>query len=100
MLDLSAIPILDHHCHALLRHQKPFTAVEFQRFFTESTDPTVHAIHVPHTIFFRWATKELATFLGCEPTPTARKAQGARRTRGPGLYQRAKIFRRLRHNIA
>ncbi|MCB0121414.1 MAG: amidohydrolase family protein [Caldilineaceae bacterium] len=71
MLDLSTIPILDHHCHALLRRQEGFTAVEFQRFFTESTDLTMHAEHVPHTIFFRWATKELAGFHGCEPTPAA-----------------------------
>lgn len=71
MLDLSAIPILDHHCHALLRRQEAFTTVEFQRFFTESADPIMHADHVPHTIFFRWATKELAIFHGCEPTPAA-----------------------------
>lgn len=78
MLDLSAIPILDHHCHALMRQQEPLDAVAFQRYFTESADPAMHATHVPHTIFYRWAIKELATFFGCEPTPdtllTARAA--------------------------
>lgn len=67
MLDLSTIPILDHHCHALLRNGGPFTAVEFQRFFTESGDATMRAQHVPYTVFYRWAIKELAAFLDCAP---------------------------------
>ena len=71
MLDLTTIPILDHHCHALLRRGEPFTAVEFQRFFTESSDPIICVDHVPHSLFFRWAIKELAHFLGCDATPTA-----------------------------
>jgi predicted TIM-barrel fold metal-dependent hydrolase len=71
MLDLTTIPILDHHCHALLRRAAPFTALEFQRFFTESSDPTICANHVPNSLFYRWAIKELATFLGCEQTPAA-----------------------------
>lgn len=71
MLDLSTISILDHHCHALLRNGGPFTALEFQRFFTESSDATIRARHVPNTVFYRWAIKELATFLGCAPTAEA-----------------------------
>lgn len=67
MLDLSTIPILDHHCHALLRNGGPFTALEFQRFFTESGDAIMRAQHVPNTVFYRWAVKELAAFLGCAP---------------------------------
>lgn len=71
MLELTTIPILDHHCHALLRRAEPFTAVEFQRFFTESSDPIIGVDHVPHSLFYRWAIKELAHFLGCDATPTA-----------------------------
>lgn len=71
MLDLSTIPILDHHCHALLRSGGPFTALEFQRFFTESSDETMRAQHVPNTVFYRWAIKELAMFLGCAPKAEA-----------------------------
>lgn len=71
MLDLSAIPILDHHCHALLRNGGPFTALAFQRFFTESSDATMRAQHVPNTVFYRWAIKELAAFLGCAPNAEA-----------------------------
>lgn len=71
MLDLSTIPIIDHHCHALLRNGGPFTALEFQRFFTESGDATMRAHHVPNTVFYRWAIKELAAFLGCAPNAEA-----------------------------
>ena len=71
MLDLTSIPILDHHCHALLRQETPLTAVKFQRFFTESSDPIMHANHVPNTLLYRWATKELASFLDCAPTAEA-----------------------------
>ena len=71
MLTLSHIPILDHHCHALLRNGGPFTALEFQRFFTESSDATMRAHHVPNTVFYRWAIKELAAFLGCAPNADA-----------------------------
>ncbi len=43
----------------------------FQRFFTESDDPRIHADHAGQTLFFRWAIKELAAYFGCEPTPAA-----------------------------
>src|SRR5262249_59223741 len=40
-------------------------------FFTESGDGTMHARHVPETIFYRWAVRELATVLACAPTTEA-----------------------------
>lgn len=80
-LDLSGIPILDQHCHPLLRESSRFTAVEYQRFFSESAEAEMHERHAPTTIFFRWALKEIAAFLGCAPTVaavlTARAADGA-----------------------
>ena len=80
-LDLSGIPILDQHCHPLLREGSRFTAVEYQRFFSESAEAEMHERHAPTTIFFRWALKEIAAFLGCAPTVaavlTARAAGGA-----------------------
>ncbi|MEZ4865769.1 MAG: amidohydrolase family protein [Caldilineaceae bacterium] len=71
MLDLTNIPIVDHHCHALLRHGGPFTAVEFQRFFSESSHELMHRVHTPHSLFFRWAIKEMAALFDCAPTPDA-----------------------------
>jgi predicted TIM-barrel fold metal-dependent hydrolase len=51
-----------------LRHGGPFTPGEYARFFTESGDATMHERHVPESVFFRWAIKELATVLACAPT--------------------------------
>lgn len=70
-LDLSAIPIIDHHCHAFLRDQGPFSAVQFQRFFTESGSDIIRSEHVPHSVFYRWGIKELASFYGVAPVVDA-----------------------------
>ncbi len=70
-LDLSGIPILDQHCHPLLRDGTALAAVDYQRFFSESGEAEMHERHAPTTIFFRWALKELATFLGCAPAVDA-----------------------------
>ena len=67
-LDLSALPILDQHCHPLLREGSRFRAAEYQRFFSESDQATMYERHATTTIFFRWALKELAAFLGCAAT--------------------------------
>ncbi len=67
-LDLFALPVLDQHCHPLLREGSRFRAVEYQRFFSESDQPAMYERHAATTIFFRWALKELAAFLGCPPT--------------------------------
>jgi hypothetical protein len=67
-LDLADIPLLDHHCHALLNRTAPYSALEFQRFFSEGGDDGIVAEHTPNTVYFRWAVKELAHFLDCPPT--------------------------------
>jgi uncharacterized protein len=46
-------------------------AAAYGRFFTESGDPTMHAHHVPETVFYRWAIRELAAILACAPTTEA-----------------------------
>lgn len=66
-MDLSAIPIVDHHAHPLLRGDATRQALDFQQWFSESTDPEIHAHHVPHTLFFRSALRWLAALLDCEP---------------------------------
>jgi uncharacterized protein len=70
-VDLGAVPILDQHCHALLRDGTVADAATYARFFTESDDPTMHARHVPETVFYRWAIREIAAILACAPTTEA-----------------------------
>lgn len=67
-MDLSTLPIVDHHAHSLLKAEATATAANFRQWFTESTDPEVHAQHVPHSLFFRTGLRWLAELLDCEPT--------------------------------
>ena len=76
-LDLASIPILDHHCHSFLRRATPYSALEFQSFFSEGGDDGIIAEHTPNSVFFRWALKEVAQFLGCAPTTEAALAARA-----------------------
>jgi uncharacterized protein len=69
-LDLSAIPIVDNHCHSLLR-QQPRDDLGFRSHLTESYVPEVARDDVPHSLGWHWAIRELASFLGCEATPDA-----------------------------
>lgn len=78
-LDLDAIPIVDNHCHSLLRRQ-PSDDDAFRIHLTESGNPEMARDHVPTSLFYRWTLHELAGLLGCDATPEAIHA--ARRDRG------------------
>jgi uncharacterized protein len=64
-LDLSDIPIVDHHAHPLRRVQ-PATPDEWLGYFTESNYPDFVLHHVPHSLFFQYAVQALSGLLGCE----------------------------------
>jgi hypothetical protein len=78
-LDLDAIPIVDNHCHSLLRQQPPDDDA-FRIHLTESYFPEIARDHVQHSLFYRWTIVELAGLLDCEATPDA--VHAARRERG------------------
>ena len=78
-LDLASIPIVDNHCHSLLRDQ-PADDDAFRIHLTESYFPEIARDDVPHSLFYQWTIRELAGLLGCEPTPDA--VHAARRARG------------------
>jgi hypothetical protein len=78
-LDLSPIPIVDNHCHSLLREQ-PADDEAFRIHLTESYFPDIARDDVPHSLFYHWTIRELAGLLDCEPTPDA--VHAARRDRG------------------
>jgi hypothetical protein len=70
-MDLTAIPILDHHCHSLrLPDQQPTDGDGFRRFFVETNDPEMVA-HVRRSIFYMRVVRDVAALLGCEPTEEA-----------------------------
>jgi predicted TIM-barrel fold metal-dependent hydrolase len=69
-IDLSATPILDHHCHTLRRPGAPLAADSFRRFFAETTDPRM-AAHIQHTVFYMRMLRDIAALFGCAPTEPA-----------------------------
>src|SRR3954469_10722692 len=69
-LDLDAIPIVDNHCHSLLRRQPPDDDA-FRIHLTESTFEEIGRDHVPTTVFYQLTIRELATLLDCDPTAEA-----------------------------
>ena len=89
-LDLSAIPIVDNHCHSLLRVQ-PADDDAFRIHLTETYFPEVARDDVPHTLLYHWAIRELAAFFGCSATPDA--VHAARRERGRDWIAREVVTR-------
>ncbi len=67
MLDLTAIPVVDNHCHPVLLHQH-MDVLQFRGYFTEASDPSFAENHVPNSVYYLWALHQLATFYGCEHT--------------------------------
>src|SRR5215207_5848669 len=69
-MNLSSIPILDHHCHTIRRPGPPLEGDGFRRFFAETTDPLM-APHIRHTVFYMRVRRDLAGLLGCEASEQA-----------------------------
>jgi predicted TIM-barrel fold metal-dependent hydrolase len=66
IVDLSAAPAVDGHCHPLFLEPWVVTPHEFVGLFTEGRADTMTG-HIPHTGYFRRAVQELARRLGAEP---------------------------------
>ena len=81
-LDLAAIPIVDNHCHSLLRRQPPDDDA-FRIHLTESTFAEIARDHVPSSVLYQLTIRELGALLDCDPTAdavhAARRALGVER---------------------
>jgi predicted TIM-barrel fold metal-dependent hydrolase len=66
-VDLRHVPVVDNHCHGILRSQNFDDLASWRRAFTESADPGMHREHVASTAFYRRLIRTLAEFFGCEP---------------------------------
>ena len=65
-LDLSHVPVVDNHCHGILRDQSFEDVTAWRESFTESTDPGMARDHVASTALYGRLVRTLADFLGCE----------------------------------
>lgn len=70
-LDLTGLPIIDHHCHPLLPDPWGLDGEQFLGLFTESDDRVVLRGHVLNTPWFRRALRDMAAALRCSPSPGA-----------------------------
>jgi predicted TIM-barrel fold metal-dependent hydrolase len=85
-IDLSDVPVIDGHGHPLVPDPSAVSAETFANLFSEGRAGSMTA-HVPHTVYFRRACRDLARRLGTEPTPEAVLEE--RRRRGPAAAARA-----------
>jgi predicted TIM-barrel fold metal-dependent hydrolase len=66
LIDLTDIPVIDNHCHAVEAIQSA-DPVLWRKRFTESPDPALGAEHVSHTAFYRRLMRRAGAFYGIAP---------------------------------
>ena len=98
-IDLSDIPVIDNHCHAVEAVQGSDPVLWRERF-TESPDPAMGAQHVQHTAFYRRLMRRAGAFYGIAPAQEAellrhREELGAEALVG-ALFRDARIRPRTR----
>jgi len=69
VLDLSDIPLVDNHCHGLLADDRPMTVDDLRlRFQENGFDEPFPPEHVPTSVHYLWALRQMAEVLDCEAT--------------------------------
>lgn len=69
-MELSHIPIYDHHAHALY-HEAVWRQEALEPYFTEAYDADLLRRFGRDNLFFRRSMRDLAGFYGCAPLPEA-----------------------------
>ena len=85
-LDLSAVPIVDNHCHGLLSDTTPLTVAAYRHRFSECAGEPFPADHTATAVHYLWALRQIAGALGCEPSERA--VLEARAARSPDELDR------------
>ena len=65
-MDLTDVPIFDHHAHSLYP-EALWRSEPLEPYFTEAYDPELLGRFARDTLCFRRSIRELAAFYGCEP---------------------------------
>lgn len=65
MLNLTAIPVVDNHCHPVLLNQQMDT-LQFRRYFTEESDPSLAEKHISNSVYYLWMLRQMASFYGSQ----------------------------------
>jgi predicted TIM-barrel fold metal-dependent hydrolase len=80
MIDLRDIPVVDNHCHGLLASSEPITVAELRHRFSECAGEPFPPDHTATAAHYRWALRQMASVLGCEPEEDAVVAARAARS--------------------
>src|SRR5688572_271263 len=94
-MDLSAVPLYDHHAHALFR-ESVWRGAPLEPYFSEASDPAFLDRFGRDTLSFRRGVKELAGFYGCAPDLDA-VLEARRATAYPDLVRRMFADARIGH---
>jgi len=78
MFDFSDLPVIDNHSHPYLVETPPGRYRALDSFLGLPDEEPGALDHRQGMLYQRWATRQLAGFLGCEPTPDAVAAARAR----------------------
>src|SRR5215203_2174024 len=70
-INLTQVPVVDNHCHGIVRDQTFEDVSSWRMAFTESTDPGMARDHVASTSLYRRLILTLDDFLGCVPEEEA-----------------------------
>lgn len=71
MFDFSRLPVIDNHCHPFLVEPDPERYAPLNSFLGLPDEVSGGREHREAMLYQRWATREVARFLGSEPTPAA-----------------------------
>jgi uncharacterized protein len=85
-VDLTTVPLYDHHSHALFR-EAIWRSEPLEGYFTEATDPEFLARFGRDNLHFRRAVRDLAGFYGCDATVDALR-EARRQADYPALARR------------
>jgi uncharacterized protein len=69
--DLTHIPIVDNHCHPILRDQTIASVTDWRRLFSEAENFSTRERQVPYTVFYRRLIRAMARFHDCDATEEA-----------------------------
>jgi predicted TIM-barrel fold metal-dependent hydrolase len=94
-MNLTAIPLYDHHAHALFR-EAVWRRAPLEPYFSEASDPELLARFGHDNLHFRRGLRDLAGFYGCAPTVDA-VLDARQRADYPNLVQRMFAEARIGH---
>jgi hypothetical protein len=95
IFDFSALAVVDNHLHPYVVEHSGSRYAPLNSFLGMPGDDPEALAHRDAMLYQRWATRQLAAFLGCDPTPQAvaeaRAAQKDERAWAERLFRDANI---------